>query len=128
MYSFLTTVELRLANTPEIQTSTVVWTLSAVPNVFNVYKTTVEIRTPLYSEHTKRVPTVSALEGFHCSIYMYLYYYPRHFHLSMENTTFHPGTAVERLSSLPTTLQQECQLCLACAKFQHMHTYQVLQS
>ena len=51
MYSFLTTVEPHLAHTPEILTSTEMRTLSAVPKVFNVYKTTIEIRTPLYSGH-----------------------------------------------------------------------------
>ena len=47
------TVEPRLADTPEMRTSTVMWTLRAVPNVSSVYETTPEIRTPLLSGHSE---------------------------------------------------------------------------
>ena len=42
------TVQPWLADTPEIQTFTVMWTLCAVPNIsYILYQTTPEIRTPL---------------------------------------------------------------------------------
>ena len=40
-------VETRLVDTPELRTSTVMRTLSAVPNISYVYKSTPEIRTTL---------------------------------------------------------------------------------
>ena len=53
----------RIADTPEIWTSTVMWTLCSVPKVTYVSKTTPEVRTPFKSEYSEWVPGVSTIEG-----------------------------------------------------------------